>query len=144
MEDKFYEVKLKKATKFSPFCIMVFIPVVIAIIFRTFSWITLSFISFVVLYLMTKYDHILYNDREVILFSPLGKRFHYSWEQIIGVYVQMEKAHPGNKLIQILNITYCYEINGTKRTETLKKDFSAYDGALEFLEFYESIKANKK
>ena len=83
-------------------------------------------------------DRIIYNDQEVILFTPLGKKIVLSWRQIKNVEVQYKSKLERGGITHnwYLNVTYMLEDG---RTESLEKLYYDYDGAGDFEDTYKRI-----
>ena len=144
MDSKYYEVKPNKLTlKLEVFVFAV----AVAVIILLRNWIALIipvlFLVFSIFH--NKTDRILYNDKEVIIIAPNGKRFCYSWEQIESAEVVIEtvRGKSSNHLRWFLKIRYSYTVKDKTKTETLKKLYYFYDGAFEFVEYFNSIKSIK-
>ena len=145
MDSNYYEVKPNKLTVKLE---IVALSVAVAVIILLRHWIALIipalFLMFSIFH--SKTDRILYNDKEVIIIAPNGKRFRYSWEQIESAEVVIETVrgkssnHPGWFLI----IRYSYTVKDKTKTETLKKLYYFYDGAFEFVEYFNSIKGKEQ
>ncbi len=145
MDSKYYEVKPNKLTvKLEIFSFAAAVAVIILIR----HWIALIIpVMFLVMSIVhNKTDRILYNDKEVIIFAPNGKRFCYSWEQIESADIVFEtvRGRSSNRPRWFLKIRYSYNVKGKTQTETLKKFYYLYDGAFEFVEFFKAVKEKNK
>ena len=144
MDSNYYEVKPNKLTL--KLEIFVF-AVAVAVIILLRHWIALIipalFLVFSIFH--NKTDRILYNDEEVIIIAPNGKRFRYSWEQIESAEIVFEtvRGRSSNRPRWFLIIRYSYTVKDKTKNETLKKLYYFYDGAFEFVEYFNSIKSIK-
>lgn len=145
MDSNYYEVKPNKLTvKLEIFALSVAVAVIILIR----HWIALIIpVMFLVLSIFhNKTDRILYNDKEVIIIAPNGKRFCYSWEQIESAEIVFEtvRGRSSNRPRWFLIIRYSYTVKDKTKTETLKKLYYFYDGAFEFVEFFKTVKEKEQ
>ncbi len=92
--------------------------------------------------IFTVNDRVSYNSREVVLYHPLGKKYRFSWTQIVSTDIQGEsRRRLGRYVTQMyLLITYYYDAGDTSRTETKKVKCDDYDGIDAWLAYYEAIK----
>lgn len=149
MKQEYYEVKPNKHNikHNKVFIFFAFVSVVIIIIIHR-AWLALiiPFLFLLFSMMIDKSNHILYNDQEVILFSPLGKAYHYTWDRIKSVNVTFEKVRGRSSINPrwLLKVTYYYSTEKESKTETLQMLYYDYDGAYEFVEFYKKIKETKQ
>lgn len=145
MESNYYEVKHNKLTvKLEIFALSVAVAVIILL--RHWSALIIPILFLVLSIFHNKTDRILYNDKEVIIIAPNGKRFRYSWEQIESAEVVIEtvRGKSSNHLGWFLIIRYSYTKKDKTKIETLKKLYYFYDGAFEFVEYFNSIKGKEQ
>ncbi len=144
MDSNYYEVKPNKLTvKLEIFALTTAIAVIILL--RHWSALIIPILFLVLSIFHNKTDRILYNDKEVIIIAPNGKRFCYSWEQIESAEIVFEnvRGRSSNRPRWFLIIRYSYTVKDKTKTETLKKLYYFYDGAFEFVEYFNSIKSIK-
>ncbi|MBQ3229198.1 MAG: hypothetical protein IJB43_11525 [Clostridia bacterium] len=145
MDSNYYEVKPNKLTvKLEIFALTTAIAVIILL--RHWSALIIPILFLVLSIFHNKTDRILYNDKEVIIFAPNGKRFRYSWKQIESAEIVLETVHGRSSKHPrwFLKIRYSYNVKGKNKTETLKKFYYLYDGAFEFVEFFKTVKEKEQ
>lgn len=141
MDCKYFEVKPNKlCVKYTLIALSAI--TIIIIIMQLWMALIIPFLFLLFSVIKHKTDRIIYNDREVIILAPNGKRFSYSWEQIESAEIVLEtvRGRSSNHPRWFLKITYSYQVNGKAKTETMKKLYYLYDGAHEFVELFKAIK----
>ncbi len=143
MQPRYYEVKPTRRVWIRIFMIFA-IAMAVVIFSRSWSAMVIPAIFLALSLLYIRNDRILYNDLEVVIYAPNGRRFHYAWMDIEQVSVTLDRRYARGilrtDLIWQLNIRYCVCTSSGMRSECIKKHYYDYDGAYEFVEFYKTVK----